>query len=934
LATSKMSFDLGHRRDPNGADNFPSLKSTFNFARRARPTAQNVAVEEEIRVGSSTNLARRESKGGLRGMFTRTKATVDSNQAMAQLAEDLIYEKNMPETAIPAHDQKYLEPEIPLKKMPFYMRAQARPTPAQAQSLPFEKPARMAVRTKSTVGPKTPTKPATNSPARTPRRTDAAWDPPPLFQAYPQAIKYAQLSASTLSADTILRISNQKAALAQDITPATGTSEEQQVAAARKNEKVRSKHRRQISGSISKADWTQKIFVLVTSGYLLQYSGEGSFDRLPEKMMQLGKDSVAFASDVIPGKHWVLQISQAMDLDGIPAPDARSLLSRLTFRGADYRRAATSLLLVLNSAEDLESWISTVRREIEAMGGKKSVSETGKPKNDDDGMQLKSQPSQRLMVARNPDRFSNPPIPLAQSFPQQWDGQTEDDRAPSMATDTFFQPMGISARDSMSIRTSETSPDGQQLDSLRDSTYRYSYVSSGQRTVITSQGSSPEPSPTRDTFLPMERPVSTGFYLEEARPRPNATAISERRRSMQTFNHHNFDMHTVSKPSRSRPHSTYTGPRATQISSPITTNYSAPHAVKKRHSLTKVPDNTPQAPATTVHNPGRKQEMFVKGNRKSPPTPLISRPLSPVEDQPSPVRSPPAYKPQESSFKTAKHSPPRIVHVPSLPHNASARRVSSLPSEVLQNRPSSRATLSSLETEHNGFRSPRRYSSMQRLPSPSVDTEDFPMKLTMQNPPTPREIPLPASPLPSMSPELRIPFSKYSEATSPTPRVRRPASVQVLSGHRSPGTFNPMVHTDEGLREHLRSANGFPISKSTAGSSMLQFTPTSRFSLLKPAVISPTSAQHPVQSPRLLNQSSSGFLSPSFQHIKDGSDAKSLLNRRSMPHLVNGPPPAPPPNCALPPLPPGTPPAAGLRSPLGVRGSMNLKEGMNVTGMI
>ncbi len=62
-------------------------------------------------------------------------------------------------------------------------------------------------------------------------------------------------------------------------------------AAAKKSEKAKSKHRRQISGSLSRADWTQKIFILVTSGYLLQYSGDGSFDRLPEKMMQLGKDS-------------------------------------------------------------------------------------------------------------------------------------------------------------------------------------------------------------------------------------------------------------------------------------------------------------------------------------------------------------------------------------------------------------------------------------------------------------------------------------------------------------------------------------------------------------------------------------------------------------------------------------------------------------------
>ena len=85
---------------------------------------------------------------------------------------------------------------------------------------------------------------------------------------------------------------------------------------------------------------------IVLSRYLLQYSGDGSFDRLPEKMMQLGKDSVAFASDVLPGKHWVLQISQAMDADGAPTADSRSLFSRLSFRGADYRRTTTSILLV------------------------------------------------------------------------------------------------------------------------------------------------------------------------------------------------------------------------------------------------------------------------------------------------------------------------------------------------------------------------------------------------------------------------------------------------------------------------------------------------------------------------------------------------------------------------------------------------------------
>ena len=35
----------------------------------------------------------------------------------------------------------------------------------------------------------------------------------------------------------------------------------------------------------------------------------------PEKILALSKDSVAFASDAIAGKHWVLQVSQHADDD-------------------------------------------------------------------------------------------------------------------------------------------------------------------------------------------------------------------------------------------------------------------------------------------------------------------------------------------------------------------------------------------------------------------------------------------------------------------------------------------------------------------------------------------------------------------------------------------------------------------------------------------
>jgi hypothetical protein len=37
------------------------------------------------------------------------------------------------------------------------------------------------------------------------------------------------------------------------------------------------------------------------------FRGEGKHDRLPERMLLLGPQSVAFASDAIPGKHWVVE---------------------------------------------------------------------------------------------------------------------------------------------------------------------------------------------------------------------------------------------------------------------------------------------------------------------------------------------------------------------------------------------------------------------------------------------------------------------------------------------------------------------------------------------------------------------------------------------------------------------------------------------------
>ena len=368
-------------RDTGPSHRFNPPQSTYNFSRRGRPPTMDLSIsasaEQEKGVPLATKkLDRRVSKRGLRGIFTRTKGQVEKNNVASPLWEGTI---PTPATAqswgsAPAPTVSDISSSTATPSTPATPAMTAIPTVQTKQS-------RLSLRSKSVKQNIPPNKPSftpTKSLPRAPTRTSAAWDPPPLFQAWPQAIKHATLAASTLSADVIIRMNNHKRNDSQRDVAQTGEEGgAEQSAAAKKAEKAKNKHRRQISGSMSKADWTQKIFILVTSGYLLQYAGEGTHDRLPEKMMQLGKESVAFASDAIPGKHWVLQISQAMDADGAPASDPRSLLSRLAFRGSDYRRTATSLLLIMNSAEDMDSWLAIVRREIEALGGKEYVSETG-----------------------------------------------------------------------------------------------------------------------------------------------------------------------------------------------------------------------------------------------------------------------------------------------------------------------------------------------------------------------------------------------------------------------------------------------------------------------------------------------------------------------------------------------------------------------------
>src|SRR5450432_851119 len=167
------------------ADSLSALKSSFPFSRRARPPPVELGDHSErTPLGQGANkLARRESRGGLRGIFGRSKSDVNLISSLPPTTEDLPVTK--PRQEATAKDKKGENPlEQQQAKSPV-------PTPERKPGI------RMTMRAKSAKTkpvPKGGSKPTPKATPNTPRRTSATWDPPPLFQAYPQAIKHAQLA--------------------------------------------------------------------------------------------------------------------------------------------------------------------------------------------------------------------------------------------------------------------------------------------------------------------------------------------------------------------------------------------------------------------------------------------------------------------------------------------------------------------------------------------------------------------------------------------------------------------------------------------------------------------------------------------------------------------------------------------------------------------
>ena len=521
-----------------------------------------------------SNLKRRTSRFGLSSLFSRSKPV-----ATEETQEKLGVQWECDESAEPSRSA---EAAALQEKGP-------QPLSPEVQALPDLEP---------------PTPPLRNRVSKTTlgsfrrdigSKSSTAWDPPPLFQAYPQAVRHATLRSPTHSAETILRLNAEKNSSSnqrlESYTPEVN---------AMKFPKEKKLRKPTALDVLSKGEWTDKTFVLVTTGYFLQYAGEGPFDRLPEKIMPLTKESAAFASDAIPGKPYVLQISQVSNEDGtMDAEASRSMLRSIGLR-SQVKRSTPSFLLVFEGPEDLSGWMVAVRKEIQAMGGKEyQPDEFRKPAEVESIQELQQRPGQRYLVKRDPNQISqisdplpNPTLSDNALLPE------HSSRAVDSVDPASINRQSMATQQSVESRTTSNTAESINqihLDRLRESP-RQSYASTAGRTTSTSRDSSPGPGPSPVNLhadIPQwapnlhERRQTTSMYHGLVRSSvQQPTSPNKARRESTAFSPATPSSHRLSKHT----------PLQQWTPSPAAPNFSVP-IFSKRYSSSS---NSPVSSCTTL----------------------------------------------------------------------------------------------------------------------------------------------------------------------------------------------------------------------------------------------------------------------------------------------------------------------------------------------
>lgn len=850
------------------------------LSRRMRPPdlviKANMEERQSVRSADKQGprSAKRESRLGFRNLFARHKQVATEVEPSIQSPKRVSGNNGnhyylgttIPQTlSVPNLDLQRIgiQSEIHL---PPPLREDDHPSPGhRPRTSALKSPIRL------TFAPPTP-------PSPTKRRGSlATWEPVPLFQAWPQALRSATLPAC-VQADHLLKLHNKKEASNHLNHPDLG--DDKGIFA----EMAKKKHRR--NSSSFKLDWTTKIYILVTAGYLLQYAGEGTHDRLPEKVVQLCKDSAAFASDVIPGRHWVLQVSSVFDEGVAAGQDTRSLLGKFGLREKE-KRQASDILMVFEAAGDMESWMTFLRKEIESLGGKRPVTETGAPKQDGEDSPQQwppssssshhiSSPPTRTPVIRDPNRFGRrPSVP---DMHMRWDAPTTID-SPGLHLDaTLGDLLPEHPFDDNSATNSFVSSDSRH-------SHRFSFMSAA-RTIVTSDSSACN-SPIRDSFgsggggghSPSDdaTAVSDNDTLStEVRPRPNASDIEDRRKSYRTSNIF-LDPATSCVSHRAQP--------------PETPNFSLPNATARRRAASQSSTDN-----SNNNRPPRRA-------RRPPPSALgFTRPLSIVADSPSPSKSSCSRGPLDTTMAS-----PVLEDWPVEDSRADMYDLSSKRSSRGSMRTSFQVSV------HN---SPRKYASMHSLHKPADQSSPWDeAEITARAAPstTTRQQQREAGPetYGGLSPRSRSPIQREMAA-------QKRASLYSLTG----STVSVTVH-----KTAQRASMSEELMRGRRVSASPQPPPRSpyRRSLMSPP---PAASGHTRNGS---GASAKSFLSnrrslPQMPHLQREAASHSLL----MVPCAAGPPPAPPPNKALPPVPKGGKKrrSASMQPRMGLRATASMEGGV------
>lgn len=645
--------------------------------------------------------------------------------------------------------------------------------------------------------------------SRKPARRMPSWEPLSLSQVAAHAIRRAKLQVPTASARSVIRAHNN---MKQDLAMfeagehpldllGIGTGS----ASTRKADRMRAKQQKQMTAPLSKLELAWKTFVLLSSGHLLQYSAEGSSDRLPEKILQLGTESAAFACDLIPGKHWVLQVSQKADEDGVVVIEtqSQSFLSRLRSQNSASKRTCSTLLLVLDSAESMDGWLNSVRKEIEVLGGKKVRPTLVPSRKQHETITEDPAEADSIRPASSDTRpnHSSGQASVASTnggsldFPIHFTSEPKVGNTNRMTGGSDRTSRDHSRRDSTrpssdapSFATTVISQDQLQLNQLREGS-RLSYMSSGtgSGTVATSRCSTPNPpSPPKEAelkFAELESPQLK--TAPKSNQRIKASSPNPWRQSLQSIpspRDNTFALMNGMVSPKAQRHSTYGGSFRTQQHSPPKPAFATP--VQGRFLASPSPEPLEETP--------NEQGSSAPDMSSTPPTQTVPHQLRlPLEMSMSRPQSAAGGSPSRSS-----PSKPFMRQIPVRPsEQILPRRNSSLP-------PSDSSAPSTLPRSHSWIFSEKQQPPNQTQAQPLQTPKSTATPLRRPNSMQIRADPAPflsssrpmsitnnrstSSLLPPTQQDSQDPPRPRTGVPSSIPRQRTPAPLNVrLNKHRS-----------------------------------------------------------------------------------------------------------------------------------------------------